>query len=391
MSRSITLSRAAAARRPHPQPLPSPQGFDSDFWVQLLQPEASNRVSVSEQSVIGLPAVGAGVDMVAHAVAQMMTEANVYDANGSQLPTPPIVERPNVLMGSFEWWYGLVAQAMMRGNDVSILADYDDDGRPRQAVPIGWDLVHLNDTSGLPVYEIGDADYRYDEVVHVRHAAPRGSFVGRGVVERYRLAMSGMLHEQKYGERSFSTGGIPSAVVTLDTDKVEPEVAQTVKSDFVDRFGNGRREPAVVPRTMSITPISWSPEDAEFVEARKMSIGEAALVCNLHPADLGASLGGTLDYANITERQLARILQAFTPWMTLCEQAWSDLLPEGQFVKGSVEALLRSSTKERFEVYEIGHRLGIYSTPELREMERRPPLPVEPEQQQTTEEEVANV
>lgn len=44
---------------------------------------------------------------------------------------------------------------------------------------------------------------------------------------------------------------------------------------------------------------------------------------------------------------------------------------------GSAEALLRTSTKERFEVYALGKSLGIYTDPELRDMERRPPLPVE--------------
>lgn len=368
-----------AADRP-PVPIPPTASMSSYALAALLGLDIpTTTVAVTDNTICGLPGIQSGVDMIAHAVATMMTEANVYDEDGNQIDTPPIVSRPTRLMGSYEFWTALVDCLMKRGNAPSIHADFDTDGLPRQVVPAHPDAVSFDDSKGIPRYTIGSAVYEWDEICHVRHGAPWGSLWGQGIIERYRNEVSRQLHEQEYGRMSLSTGGVPSAIIQLDKPKVTTEEAEEVQDNWIEKHGGGQRKPAVIGRALSITPLSWKPEDMEWVESRRVSIAEAALICGLHPADLGASFGGSLDYANITERQLARILQSFMPWMTLCEQAWSDMIPDGQFVRGDVSALLRSSEKERLEVLEIGQRLGIYTTEELREMEKRPKLPVKPE------------
>ena len=58
------------------------------------------------------------------------------------------------------------------------------------------------------------------------------------------------------------------------------------------------------------------------------------------------------------------------------EEAWADLLPGRLTVRGNVESLLRSSTKERFESYKLGRDAGVYADDnEVREIEGRPPRP----------------
>lgn len=374
------LARSLPRGTRPPVPIPTSSSTSATALAALLGLDTpANNVTPSEANITGLPAVQAGVDMVAHAVATMMTAADVFGADGDQFETPPVVERPTTLLGSFEFWTQAVDCAMKRGNYIGILADFDVDGYARQIVPVHPDAVSLDDSTGYPWYTIGKATYRWDEIVHVRHGAPVGSFWGCGIVERYRLAASRQLQEAEYGRTSFASGGIPSAVVQLDTQNVSDDLAETIQTRWVERHANGERKPAVIGKAMSITPISWSPEDAEFVEARRLSVAEAALMCGLDPSDLSAVIGSSgLTYANLTERQLARILQSYSPWMTLFEQAWCDLIPGRAAVRGSVEALLRSSTQDRFKVYTAGHALGIYTTDELRELERRPALPTAP-------------
>jgi HK97 family phage portal protein len=383
------LERATVRDPRTPVPIPATHSNSLDGIAALLgiTSETSN-VTASEKNVTGIAAVQAGIDMVAHGVATMLTEATVHDINDNELDTPLIVSRPTALLGSYEFWTQAIDCAMKRGNYIAILADFDNDGYAQQVVPAHPDAVSLDDTTGLPYYTIGAATYRWDEVVHVRHGATVGSLWGCGIVERYRLALQRQLSELEYGRTSFAGGGVPTMVVQLDKATVTTDEAEAVQDRLIERHGTtGARKPLVTGKGMTITPVSWSPEDAEFIEARQLSIAEAALMCGLDPSDLSATVGSSsLTYANLTERQLARILQSFTPWMTLFEQAWSDLRPYGDNVHGSPEALLRSSTKERFEIFDIGHRLGIYTTDELRAIEKRPALipataPTDPEEE----------
>lgn len=370
------VDRASTPRgiRP-PEPIPVAHSVSAEGLAALLglTPLVGN-TTVNETTVSGLAAVEAGVDMVAHAVAAMMSEAQAFDADGNEIEVPSIVARPTPLYGSFEFYYMLVHVLMKHGNAPGILADFDDAGYGRQVVPAHPSVVSLDDSSGLPLYKINGADYDWSEVVHVRHGAVWGALWGCGIVEKYRNALQRQLAEQEYGRTSMMSGGIPSAHVQLDKATATDDEAEAIDTRWNERFGSGVRKPLVSGKAISITPLSWSPEDADWVEARKMSVGEAALVCGLHPSDLGASLGGDLDYANLTDRQLSRVVQSFMPWMRLIEEAWSDLLPGRSYVRGRVEALLRTSMQERFEIYKLGQELGIYTGPELRELERRPQL-----------------
>lgn len=385
-----TRPQHSRSARP-PVAIPATSSVSSNGLAALLGlPTTTSTTTVSEGSVTGLPAIQAGIDMISHAVAAMLTDADVLDADGNHLETPPVVACPTGLMGTYEFWTQYVDCLMKRGNHVAILADFDIDGTAQQVVPAHPDAVSMDDSLGLPYYTIGAVTFRWDEVVHARHGAPVGSLWGAGIVERYRTAVLEQMSQAEYGRTSFSSGAVPSAVVQLDKPTISSTEAEEVQDNWIERHGGGINKPAVISKSMSITPLSWSPHDAEFIESRRVSVAMAALMCGLDPADLGASIGGNgLTYANLTDRQLSRILSSFMPWMRICEEAWSRLLPDGQFVRGNVEALLRSSTKERFEVYEIGQRIGAYTVDEIRTAEKRPTIETDQNTPPAPEEEPA--
>lgn len=376
-----TMDRARPRGVRPPVAIPPTSSISGNALASLLGIEVPSTATVSEQSVTGIPAVQSGIDMIAHGVAAMMVDADCFDrtADGHvEGDPPPFVARPSTLLGGFEFYVQLIDCLMKRGNWIGIKADFDTDGYPRQLVPVHPDAASLDDSTGFPIYTIGSAVYRWDEVVHLRHAAPVGSFWGQGVVERYRKAVQRNLYEAEYANNAFASGGVPSAVIQLDKPTVTDDEAEAVQSRWLERHGDGSRKPAVTGRALNITPLSWSPEDAEFIESRRLSIAEGALMVGLDPADLGASIGGGgLTYANLTDRTLSRVVNSFSPWMRIVEEGWSQMLPSTKYVRGKIEALLRSSTKDRYEMYAVGLDLGIYTPEELRELERRPKLPAD--------------
>lgn len=363
-------------REPEPLPLTATQA-PPELWAALLG-MSETPVSVTESTSSGLPAVGYAVTTVANGVSTMMSAAQTFDASDNETATPPIVDRPHPLFGTFEYFDLAVRCLLMRGNFVGILADHDGAGWPRQAVPVDPASVNVDTTTGIPWYFIGSDVYRFDEVLHVRIGATTANpFWGRGIIEQYRTALRGQLNQQGYGESSYRTGAVPSGILKIQADKVTQTMVDEAQEAWISAHGDGQRKPAVFGRNVDFTPLSWSPEDAEFIEARKISIAEAAYLVGLEPADLGAAVStnsGQLIYQNINDRQLDRVTRAFSPIMQRLEQAWSDLLPGRQYVRGNAEALLRTTTRERYELHEIAQRIGLETVEETRQIERRPAI-----------------
>lgn len=370
----VIFNRARPRGQRPPVPLSNNSAVDGAVLAQLLgvmQPPTH----VSERTAGGLPALDFGVNLIANAVATMMASAEAYDPEGNELPRPQLLQRPNVLFGRSEFWMTMTRSLLMHGNAVAVYADYDQFGWPRQLVPVDASTVQCDTSSGFPIYRIDDHVYRYDEIFHVRRDAPIGTCWGMGVVAKFREALRGQLAGQQYGTTSMASGGVPSAVITLDTQNVTQEVAEMYQERWIERHGNGQRKPAVVPKTVGIQPLSWSPHDAEFVESQKLSVAQCAYMLGLSPSDLEAGVSGqSLTYANLTDRSLGRIVNTYAPTMALFEEALSDALPGNQTVRGNVEALLRSTTRERYELFKLGKEVGIYTEDEIRDIERRPKL-----------------
>lgn len=363
--------RSRAARVPAPI---RSDGAVTGAWAHILGLASDDVVTVTPQQVRGLPALDRAKALVRDSVTAMMVAATVTDPDGRPVPKPSVIARPHPLLTAVEFYDQVADNLVMHGNHISIKAG---EGEVLQLIPVPLGGVSVDTSSGLPEYKIGGRTYRHWEVVHFRANAPVGSFWGQGVVERFRRALDEQLHAQQYGKESFKSGSVPSIDVTLDVDNPSPEQLADAKVTFVETFGGGAREPIVHGRLLKLSPLSWSPHDAEFVESRRLSIAEAAYMCGLRPEDLGASVGGQgITYGNRSDDALQRITDSYAPWAARIEGPLSDLLAPGYTVHANPEALLRMSTRERLELREIAQRIGIETPDESRAEEGRGPIHV---------------
>lgn len=353
-------------------PIPNMGASPSGAWAEILGLSQPDTIHVDDTSVRGLPALDRARAMVTNAVATMMCAATVTDSNGMPLPVPTVVYRPHPLLGRFEFYSMVADLAIMHGNFVGIRIGEDPELAQILPVPLG--AVTVDASSGLPVYTIEGREYQWYEILHVRSNAPIGTWWGVGVVEKFRRSLSEQLYGQAFGENSFKTGAVPSMTVQLDVDYPTIEQTDAAKSGIMTKLGSGKREPLVHGKAMTLSPVSWSPHDAEFIEARKLSSAEAALMVGLRPEDIGATLGEASTYGNRTDDSLQRITDSYGPWMSLIEGPFSDLLDPGQSVNGNPEALLRTSTRERLELRQLAQAIGVETAEESRVAEGRTPL-----------------
>ena len=77
----------------------------------------------------------------------------------------------------------------------------------------------------------------------------------------------------------------------------------------------------------------------------------------------------------IEQQSIGFVTYTLRPWLTRIEAALTDVLPRGQFVKFSVDRLLRGDQKSRYEAYQNAIDSGWRNPDEVRALEDLPPIP----------------
>lgn len=343
----------------------------SGQWGDIPLPLAST------STVLGIPAANRAKSLISNAVAQM-APMKLWGADGFIADNPPsIITRPNSVYTCFDFFAMATDLAIMRGNFVGILADFDSKGYAQQIVPVspGFFLAYI-DGAGYTVYSIaGHGVLSRDQVVHIRANGAPQQPMGIGVVEQFRRSIGQALDEQNYAADTFRSGAVPAGTIELDMPEVSKAQADFVQAEWLTNHAGGRA-PAVLPNTMKFTPTTWTPQDMEFLQSREFTVATIAHMFNLDPTDLGAAMSGaSMTYANIEQRQQQRITDTYAPWMLRFEQEWSDLVPGGNTAKMCPENLLRTDSKTRAEVQQLEIGNEVLTVDEARKIQGKKPLP----------------
>ena len=331
----------------------------------------------SDTTVRGIPAANRAVMLISNAVAQM-APMRLWTPDGFVADSAPnILTRPNSTLTCFDFFQMITQLAIMRGNFVGILADFDANGYAQQVIPVapGFFLAYI-DGAGYTVYSVaGHGVLSRDEVVHIRANGAPQQPMGLGVVEQFRRSIGLALDQQNYAADTYRSGSVPAGIINLDRPEVLPKQSDYVQSQWIGNHAGGRA-PAVLPSTMHFAPISWSPEAAQFLQSREFTVGEIAHMFNLDPTDLGAAMAGaSMTYANIEQRQQQRITDTYAPWMLRIEQEWSDLIPGKGVAKLCPENLLRTDSKTQAEVQQLRIGNETLTVDEARKTYGQKPLP----------------
>ena len=131
---------------------------------------------------------------------------------------------------------------------------------------------------------------------------------------------------------------------------------------------------------MKYTPISISPEQAQFLETRKFQIDEIARIFRVPPHMVGDLEKSS--FSNIEQQSLEFVKYTLEPWIVRWEQSINRvLLTESEkaayFVKFNVEGLLRGDYQSRMNGYATARQNGWMSANDIRELENLDRIPAE--------------
>jgi HK97 family phage portal protein len=216
------------------------------------------------------------------------------------------------------------------------------------------------------------------DVLHIPGLGFDG-LVGYSPIAMAKNAIGMAIACEEYGAKFFANGAAPSGVLEHPgTIKDPTRVRESWQATF-GGSGNANKV-AVLEEGMKYTPISISPEQAQFLETRKFQIDEIARIFRVPP-----HMVGDLDkssFSNIEQQSLEFVKYTLDPWVCRWEQAMvrALLTPEEKkkyFFKFNVDGLLRGDYQSRMSGYATARQNGWMSANDIRELENMDRIPAE--------------
>lgn len=199
------------------------------------------------------------------------------------------------------------------------------------------------------------------------------------LVDKARNSWALGLAQEKFASRFFANGSrvsgileIPAAMGKVARDKLEEGFLKA-------HTGQDNWFKTVVLRDgAKFHQTSVAPEQGQMTESRDSQVRDVARWFNLSPSKLG--LSDSVSYNSKTEDNQNYLDSTLSPHlMTITAECWMKLLSESEqvdhFFEHDTDQILRLDPLKRFQMYEIGRRIGAYSPNDILVKENEAPRP----------------
>lgn len=352
--------------------------------------------NVTERSAMQMTAVYSCVRVLSEAVAGLPLHLYKYHSDGGKekaIDNPLyflLHDEPNPEMTSFVFRETLMTHLLLWGNAYAqiirngkgevialyplmpnrMTVDRDENGR------LYYKYYRGNDEAiRSKEYEVVLSPF---DVLHIPGLGFDG-LVGYSPIAMAKNAIGLAIATEEYGAKFFANGAAPSGVLEHPGTLKNPD---KVRESWNATFGGSHNanKVAVLEEGMKYSPISISPEQAQFLETRKFQINEIARIFRVPPHMVGDLEKSS--FSNIEQQSLEFVKYTLEPWLVRWEQSMvRSLLTPGEkqeyFIKFNVDGLLRGDYASRMSGYATARQNGWMSANDIRELENLDRIPAE--------------
>ncbi len=351
---------------------------------------------VNERSAMQMTAVYSCVRILAEAVAGLPLHLYRYTETGGKEKAVDhplyllLHDEPNPEMSSFVFRETLMTHLLLWGNAYAqiirngkgevvalyplmpnkMTVDRDENGQLYYTYQRSNEEAHTMEGSSVRL--------KPSDVLHIPGLGFDG-LVGYSPIAMAKNAIGMAIACEEFGAKFFANGAAPSGVLEHPgTIKDPSRVREAWQSQFGGASNSGKV--AVLEEGMKYTPISISPEQAQFLETRKFQINEIARIFRVPPHMVGDLEKSS--FSNIEQQSLEFVKYTLDPWIIRWEQSMMRVLlsldeKKEYYIKFNLEGLLRGDYQSRMNGYSIARQNGWMSANDIRELENLDRIPAE--------------
>lgn len=331
--------------------------------------------AVTQQRALSLAPVYSAVDLIAQNVATFPLNAyrKVGDQRVPMSSLPQLFDQLRLDGQLRPWLFRAITSLALRGNAFGYVVACDGFGFPTVLDWLNPSRVAPDDRPRKTGWLVDGREVDRSSIVHIPWFCLPGERLGLSPIGAFANTIGVGLGAQSYAEDWFNAGGFPPGKFKNTEQTVNQTQAAEIKARLAAAIRS--REPLVYGRDWDYSAISVPPEEAQFVQTMKLAASTIASIYHVPPEKIGGESGNSLTYATREQNAMDLSVLTFRPWTEALEDVFSAILPDRQYVKFNMDALVRPDLKTRWESYEIQLRTGVRNVDEIRALEDLEPLP----------------
>jgi len=355
------------------RPVPSSVAYDD---IQSVGLDAAMQVST----------VWACVKLLAETISSLPLFLYRSDDNGQRTLARDddlyrvLHDMPNRRQTAQEFWEYMLVNLFLRGNCYARIRR-NSQGRVVALWPLSADQIEvkvLDDGSVAYLYSVDSMRVIFPEaeILHIRGMG--NDVVGMSPLDYMRASVSLALRTQSHLNKTYNKNARRPGILMRDSVLTDQQRI-ALKKTFGDIATGGEKELYVLEAGFKYEPLGMTPADLQLLESMRNSVEDLCRWFGV-PSVLVNDTSKTTTWGTGVE-QIIEGFYKFTirPQVERIEQALQRrVLSPGQRASGmvvefSLDALLRSSLKDRMEIYAKAVQNGIYTRNECRQYENMPP------------------
>lgn len=377
-----------------PSPAPTPElrsGLaepEEWLWEALGGRRLLGGERVTVETALALDAVYACVALVAGQVAALPLK--VFAGAGRErrtLDRDPryrmLHDAPNPEQAADVWLEQATAHLLLWGN-AYLEKIRNRDGVVDELWAIRPSRVHpYRDERGVKRFRVDGvsaedgSDFGEDRILHVPGLGLDG-LAGMSVIGLARQSFGSALARTKHEAHLYENDATPGGILSVQGE-LDPDAAERIRGQWerLHKGAENRARIAVLEAGATWQQVGMPLEDLQFIDRERFTVGQVARLFGVPPEMVGGESGGSLTYANVESRGQHFLTFTLNRWLVRLEKGLKrdpDLFPERtvypEFVRA---AMLRTDSRTRWQTYEIGRRIGVYSPNDIRELENLEP------------------
>lgn len=311
-----------------------------------------------------------GADLIASLVSESPLDVFSGEGRARQVRRLPsnIADPGGDGYGLEDWLYRLVTSWLIRGNAYGIPVERDRMGRATVIDLQYPDDVSASMVDGRVQWMVRGTVVPDETMRHLRVNPMPGRILGMSPIEMHATQLGISLSSAKFGQEWFTEGAHPSAMLTNEAD-LTAEQAATAKQRWMAAL-RGRREPVVMGKGWDYKQLQIAPGESQFLETQGFSEAQAARILGPGVAEiLGYDSGGSMTYANVSDRSVHLLQFTVNRWFRRAERVLNEMLPRPQWVRFSRDAFLQSTTLQRYQAHQLALANKWKTVNEVRDLE----------------------
>lgn len=272
------------------------------------------------------------------------------------------------------WLQRLMVSLLTNHGAVGLLSGMVNGGWPASCVWVNPSRLTGEVVGGLPRYKLDGAPIAAEDLLYIPSMEVPGKALGLSPVQSFRETFAAAREAQRANHDWSRNRAIPGVSLQETKREIDNATAEAISDRAQERIQTGK--PFVYGSNWKFDVASIPAGDAAFLDSIKANATQIAAIYNIPPEMIGGETGNSLTYSTVEQNTIKFLQFTIRPWLVKIEEALSSrLMPRPQRLKFNADALIRTDTQTRYDIYRLWREIGLENIDSIRDLDDKPPLP----------------